>query len=194
MADKKLKIVEVAESQVGYLEKATNADLDDFKANPGRGNYTKYGAWYGMNGVEWCDEFVSWCAYESDEQEAIGKFAYVPFHWAFFESRGETRNLSYVPEPGDLVFFRELEHIGIVTDCKNGIVYTVEGNTSGADYESEGNGVWAKSYSLSSNYLYGYAHPNYKNKSRTKNYLKSITAQNRGRAYGFIYRNRVFRY
>ena len=37
------EIVRVAESQVGYKEKASNSDLDSFTANAGSANYTKYG-------------------------------------------------------------------------------------------------------------------------------------------------------
>ena len=36
------KVIKIAESQIGYLEKASNKNLDDFEANAGRGNYTKY--------------------------------------------------------------------------------------------------------------------------------------------------------
>ena len=50
-------------NEVGYLEKASNASLDDKTANAGDKNYTKYGKWYGGNGLYWCQQFVSWCAY-----------------------------------------------------------------------------------------------------------------------------------
>ena len=36
------KVINYALSQVGYLEKKTNKDLDDFTANAGYNNYTKY--------------------------------------------------------------------------------------------------------------------------------------------------------
>jgi hypothetical protein len=61
-----------AYSQLGYREKATNENLDDKFANPGTGNYTKYGKWYddyfktsGFNGDRWCAAFASWCAYKA---------------------------------------------------------------------------------------------------------------------------------
>lgn len=62
------QLVAIARSQVGYCEKASNANLEDFRANPGTKNYTKYGAWaagcgWGYNPAEWCAMFVSWCAY-----------------------------------------------------------------------------------------------------------------------------------
>ena len=35
-------VIDLAEQEVGYLEKASNANLDDKTANAGSGNYTKY--------------------------------------------------------------------------------------------------------------------------------------------------------
>lgn len=62
------QLVSIARSQVGYCEKASNDHLEDFRANPGTANYTKYGAWakqcgWGYQPAEWCGMFVSWCAY-----------------------------------------------------------------------------------------------------------------------------------
>lgn len=62
------QFVEMAKSQLGYVEKASNRDLEDFKANPGDKNFTKYGKWYGLNPAQWCQMFVSWCAYKACEQ------------------------------------------------------------------------------------------------------------------------------
>lgn len=53
----------IARSQIGYVEKASNAQLNDPKGNPGAANYTKFGEWYQMNPAQWCQMFVSWCAY-----------------------------------------------------------------------------------------------------------------------------------
>lgn len=36
------KLIKTAEAEVGYLEKATNAQLDSKTANAGYNNYTKY--------------------------------------------------------------------------------------------------------------------------------------------------------
>lgn len=62
------QIIAIARSQIGYVEKASNKDLDEFRANPGDKNYTKYGRWaqasgWGYNPAQWCAMFVSWCAY-----------------------------------------------------------------------------------------------------------------------------------
>lgn len=55
--------IETAKKELGYMEKETNSDLDSKTANVGDKNFTKYGAWYGGNGLYWCQQFVSWCAY-----------------------------------------------------------------------------------------------------------------------------------
>ncbi len=57
------EFIGILESEVGYIEKASNHNLDDKKANPGDANFTKYGDWYGSNGVYWCQQFISWCVY-----------------------------------------------------------------------------------------------------------------------------------
>lgn len=65
------QVIALALTQKGYTEKASNKDLDDPTANPGKANYTKYGKWYGeavgavstyIHG-QWCAMFASWCAY-----------------------------------------------------------------------------------------------------------------------------------
>ena len=45
--DSRSKIVEIASSQIGYIETPKNQ--------------TKYGKWFGYDGVSWCGIFVSWC-------------------------------------------------------------------------------------------------------------------------------------
>ena len=57
------ELVEICLREVGYLEKRTPEKLEDKKANAGDKNYTKYGKWYGGNGLYWCQQLVSWCAY-----------------------------------------------------------------------------------------------------------------------------------
>lgn len=57
------EFIEVLKGELGYLEKASNKNLDDKTANAGYNNYTKYGKWYGDNGAYWCQQFISWCAY-----------------------------------------------------------------------------------------------------------------------------------
>ena len=57
------EFIQAAMEEVGYLEKQSNKDLKSKVGNAGMNNYTKYSEWYGMNGVYWCQIFVSWVAY-----------------------------------------------------------------------------------------------------------------------------------
>lgn len=164
----KEKFIEIAKNEVGYLEKATNSQLNDKTANAGYNNWTKYGAWYGMNGPSayWCDIFVSWCAHQAGIDDIIGKFAYCPYHVTWFKNRGQwvTSN----PQIGDIIFFKDSNspsiagHVGIVYSVNSSTVYTYEGNTSGgSSIIANGGGVFAKSYSTSNSRILGYGRPSY---------------------------------
>ncbi len=157
------RVIAAALGEVGYLEKASNAQLDSKTANAGSNNYTKYGAWYGMNGQPWCDMFVSWCGEQAGEAEAVGKFAYVPSHKNYFECQGRYHDKrGYTPQPGDVIIFRNESHIGLVEYLSGGYVHTIEGNTSGGStLVANGGGVHRKAYGLSSSYIMGYGHPAY---------------------------------
>ena len=153
------KMLEIAQSQVGYLEKKSNYQLDSFTANAGNANWTKYGQWYGLNPAEWCDMFVSWCAAQAGEVAAIGKFAYVPYHVSFFRNKGQYfARGAKTPQAGDIIFFGDEAHVGIVEYVTGGNVHTIEGNTKNAN----GIGcVMRHSYSVTSTYIMGYGRPAY---------------------------------
>ena len=58
------KVLKIAEAEVGYLEKASSASLDNKTANAGSANYTKYGrdmckitGVYGTHAA-WCHCFL----------------------------------------------------------------------------------------------------------------------------------------
>lgn len=63
------RLIATARAEIGYLEKASNAQLDDKTANAGDRNWTKYardldalGLYNGpKNGYAWCDMFCDWC-------------------------------------------------------------------------------------------------------------------------------------
>jgi len=138
--------------------------VDTAMAEVGNGG-DKYTAWAGFpSSSEWCVMFVSWCA----EQNGLIEDAVIPkesscgqmIHWY------EERNLyfaaptSVIPQAGDLIFFDwdldgRQNHIGIVRYAADGVVYTVEGNTSDIGV------VAAKSYDLEDSRIYGYATPAY---------------------------------
>lgn len=89
------EFIQTAKDEIGYIEKATNANLD-VKSSPNNGsnNYTKYGKWYGDNGQLWCAQFISWCAYKACEK-------HLEAHKDGFETQGNgtikyKRNGEYV--------------------------------------------------------------------------------------------------
>ena len=54
--------INIAKAEIGYREKASNANLDSKTANAGTANYTKY--WRDVapeyQGQAWCACFISW--------------------------------------------------------------------------------------------------------------------------------------
>ena len=70
MANTVDKVINIAKAEVGYLEKKSNAYVDDKTANAGNKNYTKYGR--DMHELYpsvmdfpayWCDALVDLCFY-----------------------------------------------------------------------------------------------------------------------------------
>lgn len=68
------KLIAVAKNEVGYLEKASNSQLDSKTANAGKNNFTKYARdiWPTLQAQPWCDIFVSWCAIQADSKVSTG--------------------------------------------------------------------------------------------------------------------------
>jgi len=98
----------------------------------GPNNATKYGAWYGSNHQPWCDMFVSWCAWKSGNQGAVGKQAVCQAHVNWFRKKGRWGK---TPRVGAIVFFAwhgvYSHHVGIVEKVNSdGSIYTIEGNTN----------------------------------------------------------------
>lgn len=178
MAKYASKLIAIAEAEVGYLEKASNSNLDDKTANAGSKNYTKYardlakisGFYNGnKNGYAWCDVFVDWCfvqAFGVDEAKKLlnhGQYgAGCVYSAQYFRNDDRFYN---APEVGDVIFFGskgEEYHTGIVYKVDSDKVYTIEGNTSGASgVIANGGGVCKKSYAINYSKITGYGRPNY---------------------------------
>ena len=62
-ADAIKKVIQIAEQEIGYLEKASNKDLYSKTGNPGSANVVKYWdeVYPQYQGQPWCACFVSWC-------------------------------------------------------------------------------------------------------------------------------------
>lgn len=142
---KRDEIVAIALSQKGYKE--------------GYNNDTKYGDWYGLPHEPWCAMFVSWCAYNVGIPEnIIPKFAGCTTGFNQMTDMGITTKAHITPDKGDLIFFDwdysgDYDHVGIVTEVKDGKVYTVEGNHEDCVDEYV--------YPLNAEYIAGYAQPKY---------------------------------
>ena len=152
------EVVNLAANQVGYHEKASNANLDSFTANSGSGNYTKYARDLGVaNGQAWCATFVWWLmASAAVPSSAYPSRTTVTRDW--FNQRGLYRARgTYTPKEGDYVIFGNVAHCGIVESVSNGYVHTIEGNS--------GDKVARHDYSLNNSYILGYGIIQYNNPS-----------------------------
>lgn len=127
-------VLMVAEAEIGYHEKASNKKLNSKTANSGTGNYTKYGAWYGMNPAAWCAIFVCWCANQVGlSTDVIPRFAlcvddsYPTSGSKQFKDMGRWEDKDYVPAPGDLIFLTQ-SHVGIVEYVTDTEIHSIDGN------------------------------------------------------------------
>ena len=168
------KVVALAETEIGYREKATNAQLDDKTANAGSGNYTKYGAYFDnkrgeyeyyngkKNGFDWCDQFVDWLFAQCYGIDTGRKMLYQPMRscgagcaWSASYFR-ENSAWTTSPKPGDQIFFGPKgneSHTGIVAEVTEDRVITIEGHAN--------NMVMKRSYSKGYDNIAGYGRPNY---------------------------------
>ncbi len=184
MAYDKQKVLDCALSEVGYLEKASNSNLDSKTGNAGSKNYTKYSRdlaavnFYNgrKQGVAWCDVFVDWCFFKAFGKAATLAITFQPTNNKVNYGAGCKYSRNYYknngrlfddPEPGDQIFFyskdkKSIAHTGLVYKVDGSKVYTVEGNTSGASgVIANGGGVCKKSYALTYGRIAGYGRPAY---------------------------------
>lgn len=119
------KIIEIAAKEIGYVETPPNS------------NKTKFGKWFGLDGVAWCAMFVSWCyskaGYPLRNIGFTKGFAGCQTAVAYFI---KTKQVTTTPQAGDIVFFdwnldRRFDHVGVFVKWQDKIVFeTIEGNTS----------------------------------------------------------------
>ena len=175
------KLVSCAKNQVGYLEKKTNAYLDDKTANAGSNNWNryardidnKYPEFYNgkKNGFSWCDIFVDWVFIECFGYKNALKLLYQPTKSAGagckYSANYYRANSAFyrTPKVGDQVFFGDFGnegHTGIVVAVSGDVITTVEGNTSGGyGVDANGDGVYLKQYNFATTYIPGFGRPNW---------------------------------
>lgn len=182
MANKASKVIDIAEAEVGYVEKANGNNLYDKTANAGDANYTKYG--FEMHQIypsvmdypaAWCDAFVDWCFYKAfgvANAKALlgGNFDdYTPNSAQLYKNKGAYYKSN--PKVGDQIFFNNgtrICHTGLVYKVDVSYVYTIEGNTSNASgVVANGGGVAKKKYTLNYAKIDGYGRPNYDSTANT---------------------------
>jgi hypothetical protein len=162
------KLLEVAQGELGYLEKKSNAQLDSKEGNAGSGNYTKY--WRdlapSLQGQPWCAAYCVWCARRAGIAAGVAPDIFSCSQFiAWFKARGQWLERTMVAKPGDLVFFGDAKgapaHVGLVYKADSRIC-TYEGNTSSAQgVVDNGGAVAAKSYEHGYSRILGYGRPKY---------------------------------
>jgi hypothetical protein len=142
------EIVRVAEKEIGTIEKPANS------------NKTKYGKWFGYDGVPWCGMFVSWVYFVAGfPLPKIGftkGFAGCQTAVAFFR---KNNMITEKPKEGDIVFFDwnidgRFDHTGIFVKWIDSDTFeTIEGNTS-ATNQSNGGQVQRRQRQLNKGVLF----------------------------------------
>lgn len=110
--------------------------------------------------IDWCACFVTDCARIAGiPTSTIGNYSYAAPGGFGLKEIDKT---NYTPKAGDLVFFcwagdnSIWNHVGIVKQVKNGVLYTIEGNTGSGGTASE-RVVKQDVYMLNSKYIRAYA-------------------------------------
>ena len=187
------QLVAIAEAEIGYHEKASNANLDSKTANSGNKNFTKYGrdlfnAGFfngNKNGFDWCAQFPTWCVWKLTGKNKK-KTEYIlcvggdlsagcGFALKYYKAEGR---FDKTPKVGDQIFFKynlndtsyTADHTGIVVRVTDSLIETIEGNS--------GNEVRRKAYQRTDKTIIGYGHPRYDaepKKNTTKPSVKTCT-------------------
>ena len=113
--------------------------------SPPGSNRTPFGAWFGLDGVPWCNIFVSYCFAVGAHVTIAEGFhgagctsrgcAYVPTTEAWLRATGMWLG-RVTPLPGDIAIYNwdggPPDHIGIVESAGGGGFSAIEGNSEGA--------------------------------------------------------------
>lgn len=159
----------------GYIEKASNSNLDHLTANAGSKNYTRFARDYSkhvganLQAQPWCMMYLNSVLVETIGLADTKKALYGELYASCTRMVNVFKaNKAFytTPQVGDFPIFTNskgnIAHVGAVLEIKNGRIYTIEGNTSSmAGVVDNGGMVRQKSYSLSYKQIYGYCRPNY---------------------------------
>lgn len=129
------KVIEVARGELRNTE------------NPAGSNLTKYGFWYGVNGVPWCVIFLCWVFDQAGERMAFfggGRTASCSVLLRWYKEQGLTVPVDEV-QVGDIVLLnfhggKDPEHCGLAVETYGDAIFVIEGNTSPGLEGSQNNG------------------------------------------------------
>ena len=168
------KVLDLAAGEIGYLEKASRANLYEKTANAGLNNYNKYAEILDgtdilngkKNGYDWCACFVLCIFFLAFGRDFMLPLLGVPSGSA---AAGVKYLMQYMranggfyasdPEPGDVIFYRRgdsWKHTGIVWKVEGSKITTIEGNAGTPQ------GVHSFTYPASWSDIGGYGRPNWK--------------------------------
>jgi GH25 family lysozyme M1 (1,4-beta-N-acetylmuramidase) len=152
-------------SNGGYLEKKSDAYLDDFKKNAGYNNYTRFArdvnSWGqpGCQAQPWCAEYQFW---KLVKVLGITRALQI-MGGGFYNCKSITNHAKSngtwhkSPKVGALIIFRNGSHVGSARSFNGSVVYTNEGNTSSAaGVVANGGAVRNKSYAINDSAIDGY--------------------------------------
>ena len=147
----KQAVIDIAKKDLGYTE------------SPANSNKTKYGEWYGVNGVPWCVQALAYWFNQAGERMAFfggGKTASCSILLRWYREQGLTVPVEEV-QVGDIVLLNfhgksDPEHCGLVVQTgvvgidkssanagdwlKFDGIRTIEGNTTPGEEGSQDNG------------------------------------------------------
>lgn len=114
---------------------------------------------------DWCDIFVTTVYQQAGLSNLIGRECGVQRHIGIMEKKGIWKGRTQ-PKVGDIVTFDWdgggwVDHIGIVESVNNGVITTIEGNSSLYAGSTAKTKVNRKTYDWNSKYIKGYARPAY---------------------------------
>ena len=131
-------------STLGQLALAESLKQLGAKESPANSNKNKFGKWFGVDGVAWCNIFVSYCFVNGAQYticegfKGAGVYAkgctYVPTTEAWLHATGMWKGRTE-PLPGDIAIYNWSgglpDHIGIVEEYLGGGKFNaIEGNTA----------------------------------------------------------------
>lgn len=161
------KTKNLLDEQVGYLEKASNSNLDSKTGNAGYNNYTKYArdvnnmGLMGCQGQPWCAVYQFWInAKTKGKSEALDIMGSGFYNCNSVKAHAKAKGIWHsTPKVGALPIFRKGAHIGRVISISGNTIRTNEGNTSSGGLntvEANGGCVAEKSYTIGNSQIDGY--------------------------------------